>query len=461
MFNYIERHFSRLYLLVFSIDFLVLSFTSLITFRIMNGQSARVEHLRYAYVGFLYLTIFVFMSQIMLFVNELYSMEKMQQKKWVIMKSLFSFLIVSISLYLLIDNVPYFNCFVISMAACGSIVLWRFMFYWIIPKINLQHRILFLGTNDLSKMIVREMLTDVNPQFKVVGFVGEEPDQVGKRIVSPKVLGLMGDLDSIIKKEKVEKLVVSFSQARGGFPTSDLIRCKFNGLEIMELHTFYEKLRGKILLDGLRPSWLIFAQGFKKSGLVRLEKRIFDIFLSLIGLLITLPISIITALCIKLESDGPVIYRQERVGENGRTFELYKFRSMRADAEKQTGPVWAGKNDPRITRVGRFIRKVRIDEIPQMINVLRGDMSFVGPRPERPYFVEMLTAKIPYYDQRHSVKPGITGWAAVKYNYGATVEDAIEKLQYDLYYIKNASLFLDLIIILKTIAIIFGRRGAR
>jgi len=461
MFGYIERHFSRLYLLVFSIDFLVLISTSLITFKIVNGHSADIEHLRYAYLGFLYLTVFVFMSQIMLFISELYSIEKIQQKKWLILKCMFSFSIVSISLYLLIDNLPYFNCFIISMAACSSILLWRFIFYWIIPKLNIQQRVLFLGTNELSKMVVREMSTDTNPQFKVVGFVGEDPDQVGKRIVNPKVLGLIEDLESIIKKEKVEKLVVSFSQARGGFPINDLIRCKFNGLEIMELHTFYEKLRGKILLDGLRPSWLIFANGFKKNGWIRLEKRIFDIFLSVIGLFINLPVLIITALLIKLESDGPVVYKQERVGENGKTFDLYKFRSMGADAEKQTGPVWAGENDPRITRVGRFIRKVRIDEIPQMINVLKGDMSFVGPRPERPHFVGMLTAKIPYYDQRHSVKPGITGWAAVNYNYGATVEDAIEKLQYDLYYIKNISIFLDMVTILKTIAIVFGRRGAR
>ena len=429
----------------------------------MNGNFANIEHLRYAYLGFLYLTVFVFMSQIMLFVSELYSIQKMnQKKKWLILKCMFSFSIVSISLYLLTDNtLPYSNCFIISMAACGSILSWRFIFYWIIPKLNIQHRVLFLGTSELGKMVVREMLTDAHPQFKVVGFIGEDAEQVGKRMVNPKFLGSIEDLNSIIKKEKVEKLVVSFSQSRGGFPINDLVRCKFNGLEIMELHTFYEKLRGKILLDGLRPSWLIFAHGFKMTGWIKVEKRIFDIFLSVIGLFVTLPVSAITALLIKLESGGPIVYKQERVGENGKTFDLYKFRSMRADAEKQTGPVWAGENDPRITRVGRFIRKVRIDEIPQMINVLRGNMSFVGPRPERPHFVEMLTTKIPYYDQRHSVKPGITGWAAVNYNYGATVEDAIEKLQYDLYYIKNISLFLDVVTILKTIAIVFGRRGAR
>jgi exopolysaccharide biosynthesis polyprenyl glycosylphosphotransferase len=206
---------------------------------------------------------------------------------------------------------------------------------------------------------------------------------------------------------------------------------------------------------------LIFGEGFRKTKIKKWCKRVFDILLSMIGLLISLPISIITALLIKLESEGPVFYKQERIGENGHVFYLYKFRSMKRDAEKHSGPVWAEEDDPRITRIGKVIRKFRIDEIPQMLNVLKGDMSFVGPRPERPYFVGMLSEKIPFYEQRHSVKPGITGWAAVNYRYGSSVEDAAEKLQYDLYYIKNLCLFLDLLIIFKTFSIVFGRRYAR
>ena len=318
-----------------------------------------------------------------------------------------------------------------------------------------------MGTDDLCQKVVGEILANDHPKYKVVGFIGTDPDLVGKSIVNPKVLGLVKDLDSITQKEKVEKLIVSYSQAGQVFPTKDLIRCKFKGIEVLDLHTFYEYSKSKILLDDLHPNWLIFAQGFKKTQLIKFAKRIIDILLSSIGLLLSLPVSIITALLIKLESEGPIIYRQERVGENDHNFNLLKFRSMREDAEKHTGPIWAGENDDRITRVGKIIRKLRIDEIPQMINVLKGDMSFVGPRPERPHFVKMLNRKIPYYEQRHSVKPGITGWAAVNYRYGATVEDAIEKLQYDLYYIKNISLFLDILTILKTITTVFSQKGAR
>jgi sugar transferase (PEP-CTERM system associated) len=324
-----------------------------------------------------------------------------------------------------------------------------------------KHKILFLGTDELSKNVVREIITGYNPKCKIVGFVGNDPSLVGQSIVNPKVLGLVENLDNIIMKEKVDKLVISYSQARGELPSEDLVKCKFRGIEILDLHTFYERVNYKILLEGLRPSWLIFAQGFKKKQLIKFGKRIFDIVFSIIGLILTLPILIFTSVLIKLGSEGPVIYKQERVGEDGRIFNLYKFRSMVADAEKVSGPVWAEANDSRITRVGKFIRMFRIDELPQMINVLKGDMSFVGPRPERQYFVDILSQKIPYYNCRHSVKPGITGWAAVNFNYGASVEDAIEKLQYDFYYIKNFSLFLDMLIILKTFAIICSRRGAR
>ena len=194
-------------------------------------------------------------------------------------------------------------------------------------------------------------------------------------------------------KRSLGKSVASYPQGRGEFPTQDLIKCKFNGIEVIDLHTFYENFKGKILLEGLRPSWLIYSQGFKRTRLTKLIKRIFDILLSITGLILTLPVSIITALLIKLESKGPIIYKQERVGEDGRIFKLFKFRSMRTDAEKDTGPVWAEEDDDRITLIGKCIRKVRIDEIPQMINVLKGDMSFIGPRPERPFFVEMLNRK--------------------------------------------------------------------
>jgi Sugar transferases involved in lipopolysaccharide synthesis len=224
---------------------------------------------------------------------------------------------------------------------------------------------------------------------------------------------------------------------------------------------FYERITGKVLVDSISPSWLIFSEGFKKSRIKKTTKRITGIMISMAGLLLTAPLLIITAISIRLDSPGSVFFRQERVGENDKIFYVLKFRSMIQDAECEGGPVWAEKDDPRVTRVGKIIRKLRIDEIPQMINVLKGEMSFVGPRPERPEFVEELKKEIPYYSQRHSVKPGITGWAQIMYQYGSSVEDAREKLQYDLYYVKNMSTLLDLMIIFKTVKVVLLRKGAR
>ncbi|MEW5801696.1 MAG: TIGR03013 family XrtA/PEP-CTERM system glycosyltransferase [bacterium] len=465
MFRYLERHFSRIWLLVFSIDFLILLTIVVMALRTMTTDLRNTDF-RFIQVSFAYLAAFMLLSLVMLFINELYTIEKKYHPWLLTFKCIISFTFASLCCYFLFYRAIshralfHFTC-MLTLIACVSILCWRFISYRILPRINIQQRVLFWGADDLNKGVVKEILADAHPKFKVVGFVDNNPALTGNLIMDRKVLGRVEDLDSIIKTEKVEKLITPCSQARGDFPAQNLIDLKFRGIEVLDIHTFYERLKGKILLNGLRPSWLIYSQGFKKTRLTKFHKRAFDILTSSFGLIVTLPVSIITALLIKLESKGPVIYRQQRVGENGRIFNLFKFRSMKADAEHGTGPVWARKNDHRITRVGKFIRKVRIDEIPQMVNVLRGDMSFVGPRPERPYFVEMLTAKIPYYNQRHSIKPGITGWAAVNYDYGATVEDAVEKLQYDLYYIKNCSLSLDVIVILKTIATVFGRKGSR
>jgi len=236
-----------------------------------------------------------------------------------------------------------------------------------------------------------------------------------------------------------------------------------SGVLFDHLASVYEEYTGKIALENLRPSWLIFSTGFRKTRLWLITKRTCDIVAAVCGLVLSFPLTAITALLVKLESPGdPVFYHQERVGLNGATFIIHKFRTMRSDAEARTGPVWsAGDSDPRITRVGRFLRKTRLDEVPQLWNVLRGDMSLIGPRPERPQFVEQLTQQIPFYGQRHVVKPGVTGWAQVRYTYGASVEDAIEKMQYDLYYVKHLSLRFDLLIALETIKIVVLRRGAR
>ncbi len=265
----------------------------------------------------------------------------------------------------------------------------------------------------------------------------------------------------LIAEKKINKIVVALNQRIGLFPLSTLLSCKLRGIQIVDFPDFYEKLTGKILIKDLRPSWLIFSSGFRHTSFYKLLKRMVDILFSVSGLLLASPIMLITAIVIKLDSRGPVFFKQERAGLYGKTFILFKFRSMCSGAEKDTGPVWAKENDMRITGVGRVIRNTRIDELPQLINVLMGDMSFVGPRPERPFFIKKLQQRIPYYTQRLTVKPGITGWAAVKFQYSSNIEGAVEKLQYDLYYIKNISLFLDLVIILKTIQVIITGKGSR
>ncbi len=277
-----------------------------------------------------------------------------------------------------------------------------------------------------------------------------------------RILHDKGSILSVVKKYKIDEVIVGVRERRGGgLPADQLLECKLAGIEVVDLSSFYERETGQIQVESLNPSWMIFSDGFKRSPFKDLSKRTFDVMASGGLLLLTLPVMLMTAMLIWLESGGPIFYRQERVGENGRIFKVLKFRSMRQDAERDGVPQWAKKQDDRVTRVGRVIRLMRVDELPQVFNVFKGDMSFVGPRPERPYFVEDLAKKIPYYPSRHTVKPGITGWAQIRYSYGATVEDALQKLQYDLYYVKNHSLFLDLIILFQTAQVIIFGKGAR
>jgi sugar transferase (PEP-CTERM system associated) len=296
--------------------------------------------------------------------------------------------------------------------------------------------------------------------LKIVGFVPLPDEEL--QVPAASVLPRVDSLISLVNRLKVREIIIAIQERRGGcFPIQDLLECKLNGVKVTDSAAFFEREQGKIRVNSLYPSWLIFGGGFDQSPLRTAIKRLFDVVASSILLIITLPVMIVTALCILLEDGRPVLYRQERVGKGGKTFMVAKFRSMRNDAEKGGKPQWALTNDPRVTRVGRIIRKLRIDELPQIFNVLNGDMSFVGPRPERPYFVNQLIAEVPYYNVRHSVKPGITGWAQVRYRYGASVEDAIEKLQYDLYYVKNHSLFLDVIILIETIEVVLLGKGGR
>ena len=265
----------------------------------------------------------------------------------------------------------------------------------------------------------------------------------------------------VVRNLRVDEVIVAVRERRGGvLSLRELLDCKLLGTRILDLSTFFERVQGQVRLDSLRASWLIYGDGFRQGWTRTFVKRCFDLVVGTALLLVALPIMVLTALLILLEDGAPIFYSQERVGRGGKPFRVIKFRSMRRDAEKDGKPRWATSNDDRVTRVGRFIRKLRIDELPQLFNVLKGDMSLVGPRPERPYFVDQLTQQIPFYAVRHCVKPGVTGWAQVRYQYGSSVDDAINKLQYDLYYVKNHTLFLDTVVLFETVRVVLTGDGA-
>jgi sugar transferase (PEP-CTERM system associated) len=338
---------------------------------------------------------------------------------------------------------------------------WRVAFQWASRRVGPRDRLLLVGTGEGAVRLARELHEWKDLGVEIVGFIDPDPERVGAPVLNPGVIGTIEDIPAIVRARSVDQVVVSLSEARGKLPMDKLLEMKLDGVTFEHLASVYEKYTGKIAVDNLRPSWLIFSEGFRKSRLQKVTKRLMDIALASIGLLIALPLMLLVAVCVKLSSHGPVLYHQERVGQHGRVFVLHKFRSMRQDAEKLTGAVWAGHNDERVTRVGRIIRRTRLDELPQLWNVLRGHMSVVGPRPERPEFVRSLTREIPFYGQRHTVRPGLTGWAQVRYTYAASVEDAMEKLQHDLFYIKNMSLSLDLFILAKTVKTVLTARGGR
>ncbi|HZN09778.1 MAG TPA: TIGR03013 family XrtA/PEP-CTERM system glycosyltransferase [Pyrinomonadaceae bacterium] len=338
---------------------------------------------------------------------------------------------------------------------------WRVLIHWIWGRPGFGEKILIVGSGESAVEIAREVLTRRHAGYRIVGFVGTDSEQVGKSLINPRVIGLTDELGDVVKRENVDRIVVAMGERRGQFPTDKLLQLSLAGhVSIEEGAAFYERITGRVSLSMIRPSWLIFTGPGRKAKLASISRSVVHRLAALVGAILSLPIVIVTAILIKLDSRGPVFYKQERVGKNGRTFVLTKFRSMRVDAEAD-GPVWASKGDDRTTRVGRVIRKIRVDEIPQFWNILKGEMSFVGPRPERPHFVSQLAQEIPYYEQRHLIAPGLTGWAQIKYPYGASIEDARQKLQYDLFYIKNHSLVFDAIIVFETIKIILFGRGAQ
>lgn len=323
-------------------------------------------------------------------------------------------------------------------------------------------RILVMGTGQQGLGLASEILRRPELQYKVVGFLDEKGggNSAGKTSVSPGIIGSVSQVEEIVEREGVDRVVISLSERRGVMPIRQLTSLKLQGLPVEDAHSVYERLTGRIMLEQLRPSWLILSEGFHKSRLSLATKRGADILVSLVLILLTLPIMAATALAILLESGSPVLFRQERIGLGGQPFRIFKFRSMRQGSEKGT-PRWTADGDPRITRVGQFIRKFRLDELPQLFNILRGEMSLIGPRPEVPYFCELLEREIPFFNQRHSVRPGLTGWAQVKYRYGATLEEAKVKFEYDLFYIKHLSFLLDAAILVETAKVVFLGRGAK
>jgi len=323
-------------------------------------------------------------------------------------------------------------------------------------------RVAILGTGQLALEVARELTRRPDLSMQLEGFVGAGPaGPEGEKIFGYPVLGTTGEMERIASDRGISKIVVALEDRRGVLPTRELVSLRVRGVRVDEASTALSALTGRVMLRTVKPSWFVFSDGFHRSKWNDWVKRLLDLACGIIGLTLALPIMAVVAIAVKLGSKGPILYRQTRVGRMSRPFEVLKFRSMKTDAEKDNGAQWAVENDPRTTKIGRFIRKYRLDELPQFINVIRGDMSFIGPRPERPEFVQELRKTIPYYDERHTVRPGLTGWAQVQYSYGASVEDAFNKLEYDLFYLKNLSLTFDLAILFRTVRIVLGGYGGR
>ena len=346
--------------------------------------------------------------------------------------------------------------------AFALVFVLRNAFHWFFYKWRFGERVIVLGSSDDALMLSRMLRDNPMAGFEVRGIIEEvgQP-KLDTGADDAPVLGDLEGLHQTCRQEGISRVIVALKERRGGFPVDTLLKCRMDGVIVEEREAMYERLTGKLAVESMRPSYLIYGRGFAKDPVTLAMKRVLDILASGIGLTLSLPICLLTALLIKLTSRGPIFFVQERVGQDGAPFRLVKFRTMKQDAEAKSGPVWASENDDRVTPIGRFLRITRIDEIPQFLNILAGQMSFVGPRPERPHFVQQLEAEIPFYPLRHTVKPGLTGWAQVSLPYGASVEDAQEKLRYELYYIKNMGLLFDLNIMLRTIAVILRGSGAR
>jgi sugar transferase (PEP-CTERM system associated) len=399
------------------------------------------------------------------YLAECYSVEKNRRKRLltinIIIAATLSFFILSALFY--IFPTAMIGRGALALAIASFVVyqwLWHFLFFFSHNLPRFSQRVLIVGVGKVAGQVAELIRSSANG-FQLIGFIQCNGEEQAPGILSQEVLGGPDELRDVALSQHIDMVVIALTERRGIFPLRDALSCKLNGIELLDAPAFYEIASGKLMLEQITPSWFIYSTGFTRPGIVSFVKRLIDIVLACIGLIIALPLMIATAIAIKLDSPGPLFFSQIRVGNREQPFRLYKFRTMCQNAEADTGAVWATNGDSRVTRVGRFLRKTRIDELPQLFNVLVGHMSLIGPRPERPEFVEMLKEKVPYYSRRHFIKPGVTGWAQVRYPYGASVEDALEKLRYDLYYVKNLSPFLDTLIFFETIKVVLFGKGGR
>lgn len=412
-----------------------------------------------------YLSIVVTVGALLFssFLLDLYRLKSQAPRFHFLLKSLGSVLLASVILAILYTIIPCPDVPWRHMAYAFLVFaifqnIWHYSYFAILGMPFFARNVLVLGTGPKA-VKVENLLSMSTSRYRLTGYVGTSSESV--LVPSHKVIGTVKTLVEDAKKLGIDTIVIALSEQRGNMAIDKLLTCKMHGINIVDLPSFYELLTGKLPVEEINPSWLVYSQGFRVTRTIRFMKRLSDLVLAMAGIMVCLPFVPFIALMIKITSSGPVFYSQVRVGENEKQFTIFKFRTMLHDAESETGAAWAQTDDPRITWIGRILRKTRIDELPQLINVLKGDMSFIGPRPERPEFVEKIKEVTSYYGERHCVKPGITGWAQVKYPYGSSFGDSVEKLRYDLYYINNMSFFLDLLIIFETIKVVAFRRYGR
>ena len=411
--------------------------------------------------------VVVLMCEFALYYNDLYDSEVMKSRARLMIGLLQALGVACIGLALIYYLAPGFSLGR-GIAALAVPTIMTLIFAWRVLLdskgyffLRSPERVLIVGTGSTGISLTREICSRPDLNLKVLGFLDEKGENIGMSLVNPGIIGGLSELEALVRDKNIDRVVLSLAEQRGRMPYRELLRLKFAGVVTVEdAHTVFERISGRIALEKLSPSWLIFNDGFRKNRFLLAAKRTLDIVAALVAITLTLPLMALVAAAILIGGGRPVLFRQKRVGLHGEHFEIFKFRSMRQDAEKG-GPSWATDGDNRITRVGAFVRKYRLDELPQFFNILHGTMSLVGPRPEQPYFCEMLETSLDFFAQRHTVRPGITGWAQIKYQYGSTVEDAKRKLELDLFYIKHLSISLDLAIIFETVKVVFLGKGAK